>query len=262
MTDLLVDTSLAIPLLVTSHAAHDTVSTAVGDRSVALAGHALNETYAVLTRLPGDARVAPADAARLLRDRFEAPVVLDARSARAAPAALAHDGIVGGATYDGLIALAARGAGLVLASRDRRAEATCSTMEWVPQCYGAPDKTALGAFCVSEPDAGSDVSRSTRGNGMDPRPRLRSGPVTERRTSQNTSSPFSRSTTRRSGADFARYFDTSDRAAANRCRLRSLRSRVSRSSGWNQPTSDVSSLSGVGCPDSTVASYTIGTHAA
>src|SRR3954452_24858 len=32
------------------------------------------------------------------------------------------------------------------------------TLEWVPQCYGTPDKVALGAYCVSEPDAGSDVS--------------------------------------------------------------------------------------------------------
>src|SRR3954453_17249609 len=31
-------------------------------------------------------------------------------------------------------------------------------MEWVPQCYGDADKVQLGAFCVSEPDAGSDVS--------------------------------------------------------------------------------------------------------
>jgi acyl-CoA dehydrogenase len=31
-------------------------------------------------------------------------------------------------------------------------------MEWVPQCYGTPDEVQLGAFCVSEPDAGSDVS--------------------------------------------------------------------------------------------------------
>ena len=31
-------------------------------------------------------------------------------------------------------------------------------MEWVPQCYGTADKVMLGAFCVSEPDAGSDVS--------------------------------------------------------------------------------------------------------
>ena len=31
-------------------------------------------------------------------------------------------------------------------------------LEWVPQCYGDADDVKLGAFCVSEPDAGSDVS--------------------------------------------------------------------------------------------------------
>jgi acyl-CoA dehydrogenase len=31
-------------------------------------------------------------------------------------------------------------------------------MEWVPQCYGDAQQVRLGAFCVSEPDAGSDVS--------------------------------------------------------------------------------------------------------
>ena len=31
-------------------------------------------------------------------------------------------------------------------------------MEWVPQCYGDADDVKLGAYCVSEPDAGSDVS--------------------------------------------------------------------------------------------------------
>ncbi|MFL5877627.1 MAG: acyl-CoA dehydrogenase family protein [Solirubrobacteraceae bacterium] len=30
--------------------------------------------------------------------------------------------------------------------------------EWVPQCYGTADDPKVGAFCVSEPDAGSDVS--------------------------------------------------------------------------------------------------------
>ncbi len=30
--------------------------------------------------------------------------------------------------------------------------------EWVPQCYGTADDVKLGAFCSSEPDAGSDVS--------------------------------------------------------------------------------------------------------
>jgi acyl-CoA dehydrogenase len=30
--------------------------------------------------------------------------------------------------------------------------------EWIPQCYGTPDEPQVGSFCVSEPDAGSDVS--------------------------------------------------------------------------------------------------------
>jgi alkylation response protein AidB-like acyl-CoA dehydrogenase len=32
------------------------------------------------------------------------------------------------------------------------------TLEWVPQCFGSPEDIKLGAYCVSEPDAGSDVS--------------------------------------------------------------------------------------------------------
>jgi acyl-CoA dehydrogenase len=31
-------------------------------------------------------------------------------------------------------------------------------MEWIPQCFGTPDDPKVAAFCVSEPDAGSDVS--------------------------------------------------------------------------------------------------------
>jgi acyl-CoA dehydrogenase len=31
-------------------------------------------------------------------------------------------------------------------------------MEWLPQCFGSADQPAVAAFCVSEPDAGSDVS--------------------------------------------------------------------------------------------------------
>lgn len=124
MTELLVDTSVAIPMLVSSHLAHRSVNESLGTRSVALAGHALIETYAVLTRLPGDARLAPADAVRLLGERFDRPVVLDAEAARSAPEILAANGIAGGATYDGLVALAARAAGVPLASRDRRAMGT------------------------------------------------------------------------------------------------------------------------------------------
>ena len=124
MTDLLLDTSVAIPLLVSSHTAHAKVQAAVGDRALALAGHALHETYAVLTRLPGDARVSPDDAIRRLRHRFEPAAARDTKAARNAPARLAEIGIGGGATYDGLVALAARAAGLPLGTRDRRAQAT------------------------------------------------------------------------------------------------------------------------------------------
>ncbi|MEZ5143549.1 MAG: PIN domain-containing protein [Acidimicrobiales bacterium] len=124
MTEVLLDTSVAVPLLLTSHVAHRSVNESLGDRSAALAGHAIHETYAVLTRLPGDARLAPTDAVRLLRERFEAAAVLDARGARSAPAVLAAAGVAGGATYDGLVALAARSTGLPLASRDRRALST------------------------------------------------------------------------------------------------------------------------------------------
>jgi acyl-CoA dehydrogenase len=30
--------------------------------------------------------------------------------------------------------------------------------EWIPQCFGTPEDPQVAAFCVSEPDAGSDVS--------------------------------------------------------------------------------------------------------
>ncbi|MDX6690580.1 MAG: acyl-CoA dehydrogenase [Solirubrobacteraceae bacterium] len=30
--------------------------------------------------------------------------------------------------------------------------------EWIPQCYGTPEDPQIASFCVSEPDAGSDVS--------------------------------------------------------------------------------------------------------
>jgi len=41
----------------------------------------LAETYSVLTRLPGDLRLTPVDAARLLADRFVEPFLLGADTA-------------------------------------------------------------------------------------------------------------------------------------------------------------------------------------
>jgi toxin FitB len=119
-----VDTSVAIPLLVRSHVSHASVARWWGGQAIALSGHALAETYSVLTRLPGDARLAPGDAARLLNARFATPLVLSSSGARKLPDTLSKLGIAGGAVYDALVALAAKQHGLALATRDARARGT------------------------------------------------------------------------------------------------------------------------------------------
>lgn len=124
MTALALDTSVAIPLLVATHRAHSAVSRWWDGRELALSGHALAETYSVLTRLPGDVRLAPADAARLLGERFAEPLLLSPDVATRVPAVLAELGIAGGAVYDALVALAALDHGADLATRDARAKAT------------------------------------------------------------------------------------------------------------------------------------------
>lgn len=118
------DTSVAVPLLVATHRAHAAVVRWWDGREIALSGHALAETYSVLTRLPGDLRVAPADAARLLGERFAAPLLLGPETAGHLPGLLSALGIAGGAVYDALVALAAAEHGADLATRDARAKAT------------------------------------------------------------------------------------------------------------------------------------------
>src|SRR5256885_11597868 len=66
------------------------------------------------------------------------------------------------------IALAIQGTGLpVAAIFSQGTPDQIST--WIPACFGTRDKPALGAFAVTEPDAGSDVSsmktRAIRKNG-------------------------------------------------------------------------------------------------
>lgn len=124
MTELALDTSVAIPLLVATHTAHTAVTDWWSGREVALSGHALAETYSVLTRLPGDLRLAPADAARLLDERFTEPLLLGPDVARRLPHVLGELGVAGGAVYDALVALAAVEHGADLATRDARAKAT------------------------------------------------------------------------------------------------------------------------------------------
>jgi predicted nucleic acid-binding protein len=122
------DTSAAVPYVLASHVAHAAVRSHLARRSPVLTGHSVAETYSVLTRLPGDARLAPADAARLIAANFDAPAVLSAERAATLPAYLAPLGIAGGAVYDALIALAAIEARLPVITRDRRAASTYAAL--------------------------------------------------------------------------------------------------------------------------------------
>ena len=119
-----VDTSVAVPLVVRSHQHHAEVARWWAGQEVALSGHALAETYSVLTRLPGDARLSAGDAARLLDARFTTSLTLSGSSAQQVHSTLSNLGIAGGAVYDGLVALAAKEHGVALATRDARARGT------------------------------------------------------------------------------------------------------------------------------------------
>lgn len=146
MTNLVlaVDTSVAIPLLVASHEAHRAVAEWARGRVLSLSGHALAETYSVLTRLPGDARVAPADAVTLIDDNFAETLTLTEGDARGVHRELASRGIAGGAVYDGLVAMAARERGAVLVTRDARARSTYEALGVVVQTL-ASDAAAAKA---------------------------------------------------------------------------------------------------------------------
>jgi toxin FitB len=128
LSDIAVDTSVAVPYLLGSHVAHHVARQHLAGRQPALTGHSLAETYSVLTRLPGDARLAPSDAVKLIDANFDAPAVLAPDVAASVPRLLAPLGVAGGSVYDAIVALAARDAGLPLATRDRRAASTYAAL--------------------------------------------------------------------------------------------------------------------------------------
>ncbi|MGH2719856.1 MAG: type II toxin-antitoxin system VapC family toxin [Actinomycetota bacterium] len=118
---LLVDTSVAIALLVGDHVDHRATREAVAGRKLGLAGHAAFESFSVLTRLPGPARRSPATVARMLAQGFPEGRFLSAEGARRLMASLGTAGIAGGSVYDALVGAVAVEHGLPLASRDVRA---------------------------------------------------------------------------------------------------------------------------------------------
>ena len=128
MTNLALDTSVTVPLLLRRHTDHERVRAVIGDRAITLTGHSQAETYSVLTRLPGDARLEPDDAARLLSTGFASPLLIDPETLATLPSRLAARHVAGGAVYDALVGLATVDTGAMLLTRDRRAAATYAAL--------------------------------------------------------------------------------------------------------------------------------------
>ena len=119
--ELLVDTSVAVALVVTDHEQHRRTFQALGDRRLGLSGHAAFETFSVLTRLPPPARRTPTAVARLLAASFPHSRFLSAHTAAALLTQLESNGIAGGSVYDALVGATAAEHGFTLATRDLRA---------------------------------------------------------------------------------------------------------------------------------------------
>ena len=122
--DHLLDTSAAIALLSPDHPSHAEVKTLCRSLTLGLSGHALVETYSVLTRIPGAQRLDHVAAATLVTREFPRSVALSPEDSLSAVETFSTAGIAGGAVYDGLVGLAAKSAGIPLLSCDRRAEST------------------------------------------------------------------------------------------------------------------------------------------
>ena len=119
--ELLVDTSVAVALVVGDHEHHDVTLEAVANRRLGLAGHAAFETFSVLTRLPPPARRTPSAVARMLASDFPATRFLSAGAATGLLDRFVSNRVAGGSVYDALVGAAAAEHGLTLITRDRRA---------------------------------------------------------------------------------------------------------------------------------------------
>lgn len=120
----LLDTSAAVPLVLTDHEQHEPTFAALAGRQLGLAGHAAFETFSVLTRLPGPQRLSPTAAHRLLETNFPQTRHPGAAAAAALLGYLARHRLAGGAVFDALVSVPAIEHDVVLVSRDRRAVQT------------------------------------------------------------------------------------------------------------------------------------------
>ena len=97
---LLVDTGVAIALLVEDHQFHQSTMQAIGARRLGLAGHAAFEAFSVLTRLPAPTRRTQSAVVDAMASNFPASCFLSAAGALDLFDKLAGMGIGGGAVYD------------------------------------------------------------------------------------------------------------------------------------------------------------------
>jgi len=116
-----VDTSVVVPALSSWHERHEPCRTVLDDRP-RIVGHALVESFSVLTRLPAPFRLPAPLASELLSSNFhQRALVMTADEIAGFVAGLPDWGVVGGAVYDALIAATAAQAGAVLLTMDARA---------------------------------------------------------------------------------------------------------------------------------------------
>lgn len=116
------DTSVVIAAFAPWHEHHETARAALAGTPY-LPDHCSIEVYATLTRLPHPFRVPGVVAVEYLDRRFgDRRLVLPAERLRELPARLAALEIVGGATYDALVAATATAHRALIRTLDRRAE--------------------------------------------------------------------------------------------------------------------------------------------
>lgn len=116
-----VDSSVAVASFAPWHPHHATARRALGE-GARIVGHAILETYSVLTRLPNTLRAPAPVVGDFLARRFPEPfLVLDAEALRRFQDRLPARGVEGGAVYDALIAATAEAFGATLLTLDRKA---------------------------------------------------------------------------------------------------------------------------------------------
>lgn len=119
-----VDTSVAIPALDSSHAAHGLCRRIAQLRRPSLAGHAAFETFSVLTRLYGPLSIGAPTASAAMAMAFPERSWLTSKQQTQLLERMGAIGITGGMVYDALVGEAARQAERTLLTRDARASRT------------------------------------------------------------------------------------------------------------------------------------------